>query len=296
MKPTLSPKELAEAVGVSESSLKRWADDGRIRAIRTAGGHRRIPVQEAIRFARQAKMQIVRPDLLGIPGLAPDTDRSQRRDPAAALHDKLAQGDTLAAQAILIDRYLAGQSIASLCDGMIRDAMTRIGETWQHQDDGIFVEHRATDICVQALSVLRSLIAQPRLADTLDPEADDRPVALGAAPAGDPYLIPSLMCAAVLADQGYRTINIGPNTPLQTLRVAAREHHPRLVWLACASHEATPDAGELHALARELAQTHTTLALGGRALRDVPLAPDQNLVHCRTMGELEKLAQGLRSR
>jgi len=37
----LSPRELAEALGVSESSLKRWVDAGKIAASRTEGGHRR---------------------------------------------------------------------------------------------------------------------------------------------------------------------------------------------------------------------------------------------------------------
>ena len=32
MKPVLSPRELAEAIGVSESSIKRWIDDGVIQA------------------------------------------------------------------------------------------------------------------------------------------------------------------------------------------------------------------------------------------------------------------------
>lgn len=295
MKPTLSPKELAAAVGVSESSLKRWADDGRIRAIRTAGGHRRIPVQEAISFARQSDMQIVRPDLLGIPGLAKSEKRS-RRDPSEAFHDKLAEGDTLGAQAILIDLYLAGQSIATICDGPIRDAMTIIGQAWNHRDDDIFTEHRATDICVQALSVLRSLIATPHSADTLDADADQRPTALGAAPSGDPYMIPSLMCAAVLTDLGYRTINIGPDTPMDTLRGAATRHQPRLVWLACASDTAAPSLDDIRALGKELAHSHATLAVGGRILRDAALPADTNLVHCQTMGELEKLGQGLLSR
>ncbi|HEX9106572.1 MAG TPA: MerR family DNA-binding transcriptional regulator, partial [Longimicrobiales bacterium] len=49
----LSPRELAEAVGVSESSLKRWADRGVLAVERTAGGHRRIPLGEAVRFIRR---------------------------------------------------------------------------------------------------------------------------------------------------------------------------------------------------------------------------------------------------
>jgi excisionase family DNA binding protein len=54
MQNTLSPRELAAAVGVSESSLKRWADEGRVKVARTAGGHRRIELAEAVRFIRQS--------------------------------------------------------------------------------------------------------------------------------------------------------------------------------------------------------------------------------------------------
>ena len=54
MKPLLSPRELAQAIGVSESSLKRWADAGQIRVARTAGGHRRISIADAVRFIREA--------------------------------------------------------------------------------------------------------------------------------------------------------------------------------------------------------------------------------------------------
>jgi len=66
MKPTLSPKELAEAIGVSESSIKRWADGGRLAVQRTAGGHRRIPREEALRFLREEGLRPVRPEILGV--------------------------------------------------------------------------------------------------------------------------------------------------------------------------------------------------------------------------------------
>lgn len=42
--------EAAEALGVSTSTLRRWSDSGRIRAIRTSGGHRRFPVGEIQRL------------------------------------------------------------------------------------------------------------------------------------------------------------------------------------------------------------------------------------------------------
>jgi diguanylate cyclase (GGDEF)-like protein/excisionase family DNA binding protein len=51
---TVALGEAAEALGVSTSSLRRWADTGRIRALRTAGGHRRFPVSEIQRLTAHA--------------------------------------------------------------------------------------------------------------------------------------------------------------------------------------------------------------------------------------------------
>jgi len=68
LKDLLSPKEFAEAIGVSQSSIKRWTDEGRIEAARTAGGHRRIPIAEAVRFVRETGASVVQPQALGLPG------------------------------------------------------------------------------------------------------------------------------------------------------------------------------------------------------------------------------------
>ena len=66
----LTPKDLADAIGASESSLRRWVDSGRVKMSRTAGGHRRIPLAEAIRFIRETHATVVRPDLLGLGDVA----------------------------------------------------------------------------------------------------------------------------------------------------------------------------------------------------------------------------------
>ncbi|MDA0138455.1 EAL domain-containing protein [Solirubrobacter deserti] len=47
---TMPLSEAAEALGVSTSTLRRWADTGRIGAHRTAAGHRRFPVSEVRRL------------------------------------------------------------------------------------------------------------------------------------------------------------------------------------------------------------------------------------------------------
>lgn len=192
MIPVLSPKDLALAIGVSESSLKRWADNGRVRASRTAGGHRRIAISEAIRFIRETKSPLVRPDILGLPdidAIRPDLDGG--RDPAELLYHYLSEGRPHEARGLLMSLYLSGESVASLADGPIRIAMDRIGALWQHDERGIFFEHRATDICTEAVFQLHSALQPP----------PGGPVAVGGAPTGDRYIVPSLAAATVLASE-----------------------------------------------------------------------------------------------
>lgn len=84
LKPVLSTRELAEAIGVSESSIKRWADDGTVRAVRTIGGHRRIPFEEAIRFVRASNLRLVKPEVLGLHDVSSVQGRSGGRKRRAA--------------------------------------------------------------------------------------------------------------------------------------------------------------------------------------------------------------------
>jgi excisionase family DNA binding protein len=45
--------DAAEALGVSASTLRRWADSGRLRVVRTAGGHRRFSAGDVRALRRE---------------------------------------------------------------------------------------------------------------------------------------------------------------------------------------------------------------------------------------------------
>ena len=51
---TVTLGEAADALGVSTSTVRRWADTGRIQVVRTSGGHRRFPASELRRLAAEA--------------------------------------------------------------------------------------------------------------------------------------------------------------------------------------------------------------------------------------------------
>lgn len=254
----ISPRDLAAAVDVSESSLKRWADSGRLKVVRTAGGHRRIPISEAIRFVREAGMRVVDPGRIGLPNVGP-TDpgiEAPREEDLEALFRAHRGRD---AATLLVRAFLGGVPVAQLCDGPIRGALQRIGRLYETDDEGIAIEHGAVDACIQGLNTIRQ---------TLAPGPENAPVAVGGAASGDPYILPSLSVAAVLEEVGFRAINTGPHTPLEALRGTVRREGAAIVWR---SYSIRPSARELaneRALLAELeAENGCEIVLGGRYAR-----------------------------
>ena len=49
-----SPREAAQVLGVSYPTLKQWIYKGKIRTIKTAGGHHRVPEQQIDKFLYRA--------------------------------------------------------------------------------------------------------------------------------------------------------------------------------------------------------------------------------------------------
>jgi len=288
MKDVLSPKEFAQAIGVSESSIKRWVDSGTIPASKTAGGHRRIAMSEAVRFLRETKTPLLHPDILGLQDVsALGGDLPIGEDRGDTLFDFLQGGKAEHARGLIQSLYLNGRSIAQIIDGPVQTAMARLGELWFEGQEtvGVFKEHRATDIAIQALTRLRLLI----------PSREGSPVAVGGAPSGDPYLLPSLAAAAVLESRGLNAVNLGPETPLESLQLAAESMDASLVWLSVTSIEDRKKLqGQLVELVERIGDKGLPLVIGGQKADQLGL-PDVPHLHVgTTMGELEALVKGLR--
>jgi MerR family transcriptional regulator, light-induced transcriptional regulator len=282
----LTPKEFALAIGTSESSIRRWVDSGAVRLSRTVGGHRRIPLTEAIRFIRERKVVVVRPEILGWPDLAPKPSPSApwtpRRD-GEQLHEAMELGNGRQVHALVLGWYLGGRSLAEVCDGPLRSAMHAMGELWRHCEGGILVEHRATEWCAQAIAQVRSMMPSP---------SQEAPVAIGGTPEEEAHGLGSAMAAAVLRECGYNDSNFGAFTPIRLLAEMAREQQARLVWLSVTM---PPDARakkETSDLGRHLDSMGATLVLGGQKADDCAPRGLSNVQVLRTMAELAAFAKG----
>ena len=282
----LTPKELAEAIGASESSLRRWVDSGDIRMSRTAGGHRRIPLAEAIRFVRQIGARVVRPDLLGLAGSGRGDGGRLRGGDEERLFESLRAGDRQVVKGLLQSMYLDAGSLHALFDGPVRGALHRLGELWNHDERGILIEHRATEICIEAIGAMRSLL----------PTAGERaPLAIGAAPERDMYQLPTMMAGMVLSEAGFREINFGANTPVELLASEAVARRARLVWLSVS---APQDFKSLRASIKKaagmLAPRGIRLILGGRHHAECASAGLENVTLVTSMAELAALAKEIK--
>ena len=287
MQRFLSPHELAQTVGVSESSVKRWVDEGQLEVTRTIGGHRRIALREALRFIRERRLPVVDPQTLGVADLV-RLRPSPAADSDSSLQEALLEGRGEEVRGLTLAMYLSGRDVAGICDGPLTAAMHRVGGFWKDGPDGIHLEHRATELCAQTLYYLGALLPAPQ------PRA---PLALGGALESDPYRLPSLMVATTLASLGWREMNLGPNLPLDGLLAAVELHSPALVWLSCS----TPVLPEQHTrglrkAAQVLADRGVELVVGGRGWLPEFVSESSlpTVWFIRTLRELAAFAEGLR--
>ena len=280
---SFSPGQLAPIVGVSESTMKRWVDSGLLRAERTPGGHRKITVADLLAFLRSRGRPM--PSLEGLAVLVEHVSGPNiEAATPEALAGVLVRGDATVARAMIVRQFKAGRPLDESLDRLVGPAMAEIGTQWARGKIDVYQEHVATLRVWSVLGELRALLPVP-------PES--APLALGGAPEGDPYLLPTMMAELTLAEMGWRTINIGPNTPIDSFVEAIRVHGPQLVWLSVTSLSPRPAFVDGYPRMFEAAEARgVRVAVGGQGLtaelqdRLVASAFGTRLAHLKTFARI----------
>jgi len=281
MKQLLSPKQVANSIGVSESSLKRWCDQGLIPSGKTPGGHRRLQVGDVLKFLRETNRPLVQAELLGLPAGSGRASRSCEGS-LEKLTAAARNGDHPHCRRLLLDHYLVGTPVVELCDNLLRPVMHQLGDDWQCGDIEIFQERRACEIFSRVLTELRTLMPSVNRS---------APLAIGGTPDKDYYQLPTTMVDLTLLDAGLQTESLGANLPYATLLAAVRQRQPKLFWLSVTHAEDFSQlAKDLQQLADDL-PSETQFVVGGRALELAHIIELQGAHVCRTLADLVKLLE-----
>ena len=295
--PIYSPRQIAEALGVSESSVKRWCDSGAIETIRTVGGHRRITLDGLRRYVQSSDHRVIVPEILGLQAspMAGDSnheagsavpDLSGSGSPSRdAFRRALVTGDLDLCRRLLQEEIAVRRSRFRAMEAFSTDAMGAIGEAWVEKRLDPYLERRAT----------RTML---RLIDEAVMEVgvtnDSAPVAIGGTLEGDHYEIASSLIELALLENGWRATNLGPNLPVDSFRAAVHEYRPKLLWLS------VNDADTLRRHRESINELHrdisgdTALVIGGQALTDELRSEIEFTAHCDSLKHLIELTNLMR--
>ena len=263
----LTTRQLAQRWQVSEATIKRWADAGRLHPTRTVGGHRRFALSEVLRFqnahgldmdreARQAAA-IVRAH-----ALSHTLEGAAATAPASQFFVAISQGHEAEARAILLGSYLNGVPLVEILDETVTNAMHRVGDSWQCGELTVADEHLASQVATRAIESLRDALGRA--------EMDERR-ALVCAVEDELHEIAARCVELLLEERGWNVRNMGANTPFYTLSEALKRYRPQLVCISSTANLALSrnarDYEEFHTAARSMS---ARVVLGGEGFR----APD----------------------
>jgi len=297
MEQILTPKQVAQALQVSESSIKRWCDRGVIESHKTGGGHRRISIGSLMAFLQETNRRVIDPLAIGMTAerqvemlmsakilggnSAFSADELSRRQ---VFEDALIRGDERECRRILIYWYSVRESFAAVADELISTTFRSIGESWHRGEIEIFQERRACEIASRLVQEFRRLILDP---------FPNAPKAIGGSASGDYYAIPSQLVEVSMLEAGWQATNLGTNLPFETILEAARSELPEIIWLSVSHFEDEYIfVNQVNELASLLPQS-TRLVIGGRMLSKDLAKKLPFSTYCNSMLQLSQLADDL---
>ena len=240
----LSSAEVAELLGVSPASIKRWADAGVLPCEKTAGAHRRFRREVVDRFRHAHE-----------PAEAPADGSLAGRDPAGWADELLADGETGMLEAHLLAARAELGSFWRVAD-RLGPALTEVGLRWQRQEIRVTDEHRASERLARAIARLCAWMPAP-----LAP-----PRCLLATASGEEHTLGLSLVELCLCERGWAPVWIGRSAPMDDVAEAVARLDVRLCALSASAWSSHPRklAAEAEQLGLACSAYGVQLVLGGR--------------------------------
>ena len=245
---------------VTETTIKRWADEGALKCQKTPGGHRKFDVKAVVEFAEENKMVPSGTFSLGSGeemGTTIEAAVLVRDFPLLAniLMDKLLSSGSPNAHILLSYVYGHKVLLSEIYDHVVRPAMCQIGVRWATGEIGINHEHRASAEIMAALARLQ--------ADALIKSPNGKTVLLACV--GEEQHEIGLRCASYLLEaEGWGINYYGARTPVHALVSAIAELRPSLVCVSISAYgRAEENENDLRALHDVVRSGNVSLVVGG---------------------------------
>ena len=281
----VSPKQVAQAIGVSESSLKRWCDQGVIETVRTVGGHRRLAVSSVIAYLQKTGHTLVAPEILGLPPLTSGAGQRSLAKAQGALLEALTHGQHVAARQIVIEAFTAHHPMHAIADELIAPTFHEIGRQWDCGEVAVYEERYACEIITRALWDLRRINQEPM---------PGTPKAIGGTLESDHYSLPNQLAELVLRDAGWDAISLGSHLPVETLELAIHQHQPRLVWLSVSHYQCENKfVADVVRIRSATAAIQAPFVIGGRMLCEELRHRIGEIACCDSMRQLDAFSRAL---
>jgi len=259
MRQVFSPRQVARAIGASESSVKRWCDRGVLPTIKTVGGHRRLPVAGVLEFVRgENGHKLAHPELLGLPANLGSATRTIE-EAEDEFKQSLVRGDYVDSRRIVLELFLAQAPVAQIFDRVFAPTFQTMGEEWCNGHLEIFEERRGCELATRLIYELRSMIRSPKA---------NAPKAMCASSEGDIYVLPTRMVELVLVENGWNATSLGAGIPFQSMVHAVERNSPRLFCLSVSRVEDENEFLKQYARMQKACGKKTSLIVGGRALTE----------------------------
>lgn len=236
-----------------------------------------------LEFVKSRSQELAHPELLGLPattGKGPRTIAQAK----ARFENGLINGNEEICKSTIFDLYLNNHPVSKIFDEVMAEAFQSIGDKWACSEVDVYQERRACEICSRVIHELyRTMPKSPK----------DGPLAIGAAPSGDVYGLPTSMVEMVLRQNGWRAESLGANIPFKSLIAGCRQLNPRLFWISASHIVDTEEFVREFRSFYDAVGSKVAIVVGGRALTDSVRREIQFASYCENLQNLEAFSHAL---
>jgi MerR family transcriptional regulator, light-induced transcriptional regulator len=287
----LTSRKASELLGVHESSIKRWCNDGELDVFVTSGGHRRIRWEDLMVFAEKKNLSHAYLVFGSLGASVYALKEAYLKKPhMASLEGLLAEWTTLGRLEVLgqLLYFLITElklTFEELCDGIIFPYLKNLGELWSAGKIDVTVEHRHSQEWIQALYLLRYRLG---FGGMIKPQFSK--MAVLACSENNTHEM-ALHCIRIILERlGYEVIFLGARVPSRELKSCADRVQAQLVCVsfsACDSLEVVEETYQLFKPSNGLSESRA-LAFGGPIFQTYKIketSPPSRFGQFTTMGE-----------